>query len=325
MIRKLAHGFAAIGAAITILVIELIARLPLAWARPLANAIGSLMRLLLRQRRRIAAANLQRCFSNWPPARREAVLKQHFRSLGMMLVETAWAWSGRSSQKLPPHRFSGLQQLLQLQAEGRGVLLVTGHFTCMDIGGRFLCEAAAIKAVYRPLRNPALERYQTRGRLRHARGMISKYDSGAVLRALRQGETIWYAPDQDFGPRRSLFVPFFDQPTATLKATWTLARRSQAVVLTMFPRRLDDGSYLIEIGNPLECTADAGMFLTELNRRIEAAVRHAPEQYWWVHRRFKSQPPSASAQSRRRSAADDPAAASSTSSASAATSSPGER
>lgn len=272
----------------------LIGRLPAPAARLLARFSGGSMYYLLRRRRRIALRNLTLCFPQWTDKQRKKILRQHFQALGQMLIENAWSWSTRKLTSLPAVTFSGLEQLRYWQNKGRAVLLVSGHFTGMDIGGRYVCEQAplTVNAVYRPLRNPVLEWYQTRGRLQYAESMISKYDANAIMQALRAGKTVWYAADQDFGPRRSIFVPFFKQQTATLKATWTLARRGHAVVLPMFPRRLSDGSYHVTIESPIPCdrNTSAETLLTHLNERIEAAVRQAPEQYWWVHRRFKTQP-----------------------------------
>lgn len=276
---------------LAVLLIRLCAALPRRWSAPSGRLLGAALYHLLPRRRAVAVRNLERCFPALDMAQRQRLLKDHFQALGRMLFENAWVWSGVALEQLPKAQFIGLEHLEV--PPGTPLLVVSGHFTGMDLGGRLLAARLPLAGVYRPLRNPVLEWFQTRGRLRYTPAMISKYDFKALMRYLSAGNTVWYAPDQDFGPQRSCFAPFFGHSTATLKATWLLARRTGAQVVTMFPQRLDDGHYRITIQPPLDPQTDALDFLTQLNQRIEDAVRSAPEQYWWVHRRFKTQPPDA--------------------------------
>jgi KDO2-lipid IV(A) lauroyltransferase len=179
-------------------------------------------------------------------------------------------------------------------AEGRGVLLVTAHFTCLEICARvFAMPYDNAAAIYRPLRNPVLEWYQNRGRARYAQCMIRKDDLRGAVRFLRSGGVLWYAPDQDFGADRSLFAPFFGISTATLTVTTRLARLTGCRVVPMLPhydrtRR----KYVVRMYPALEDfpSGDDLADLTRVNAMIEEHVREAPEQYWWIHRRFKTRP-----------------------------------
>lgn len=291
---------------LSVFLIELCARIPPALAEHLSHPLGWLMYQLLRRRRQIAHSNIRACFPALNATQHRQLTKAHFRSLASMLFESAWVWSGRNLSAL---QFEIHGRELLEQEPHRPLLIISGHMTCMDLCSCYLSGQVAMAGVYRPLRSAVLEWYHTRGRLRFASKMISKYDFKGMLGHLKEGHKLWYAPDQDFGLKRSVFVPFFGQPCATLKASWILAQRSKARVVTMLPRRTGVGHYCLEI-RPIEqppkrlqkqgqqtaaeqqLPFDASMqFLTEINQHIEAAIKKAPEQYWWVHRRFKTRPP----------------------------------
>lgn len=272
--------------------LQLTARIPRWLAQAMSRPGGLLLATLLRRRAIIVTANLQHCF----PARSAAELahwrRRMFQSLAYSFYEIAISWCRRDSHKLPSCQIDGLQHVQAAQTDQRGILLVCGHYTTMEITGRLIAEQVPLHAVYRPLRNRLLERFQNHGRGRYAQGLVSKREPGRILRVLKNGGVVWMAPDQDFGPQRSVFVDFFDRPTATLTAVWRLARASNAVVLTMQPQRLADGSYHIRIEPPLP-GADADgpeSMLQAMNRRLEQQIRQQPDQYWWLHRRFKTRP-----------------------------------
>lgn len=266
---------------------QLSARIPRRLAQAMSGSGGLLLQALMRRRAAIVDANLRHCFPHWDASERARWRRRMFRALAYSFYEIALSWCRRDSSSLPPCRIDGLQHVAQAQAEARGILLVCGHYTTMEITGRLIAEQVPLHAVYRPLRNRVLERFQNRGRGRYAKGLISKREPGRILRVLKGGGVVWMAPDQDFGPARSEFVDFFGRPTATLSAVWRLARASHAVVLTMQPQRLDDGSYHISIEPPLPAD-DAVSMLQSMNQRLEAQVRRQPDQYWWLHRRFKT-------------------------------------
>ncbi|MCG8464748.1 MAG: lysophospholipid acyltransferase family protein [Xanthomonadales bacterium] len=278
--------------------IEVAARVSPLWAHRICRLIAPLLLKLLKKRRHIAEINIAHCFPERSPAWQQQLLRQHFYSVSLMLFESAWTWSSRPLSRQLCVEIHGAEHLEQ--HTDTPILLMSGHMSCMDLGSRFLGEYLRLNlgrsqktaGVYRPLRSPVLEWYHTRGRLRFTDAMISKYKVKQLMRYLQSGAMVWYAADQDFGAERSLFVPFFGHQTATLKASWLLIRRSQATVLTMFPQRLSPGRYRIDIGPPIHWQEgmEISAFLGEVNQRIEAAVRQAPAQYWWLHRRFKTRP-----------------------------------
>ncbi len=277
---------------LVIFLLKVFSLLPIAVARPLTVVLGRVLELLMRRRRQIVTANLTACFPDWEESHRRRLRRQLFKSLGFSFYEIALAWCRISSEHLPKCRIQGLEHIESAQQRGHGIILVNGHFNCLEICSRFLAEAMPLTGVYRPLNNPVLERFQTRSRLRYAEAMLSKRKPKQILTALQQRRIIWFAPDQDFGPQRSVFIPFFNQPAATLTATWRLARSSGAVVLTATPQRLADGGYkiIIEPELPGVDADNPEILLTSLNQRIEQAVRTAPADYWWFHRRFKTTP-----------------------------------
>jgi KDO2-lipid IV(A) lauroyltransferase len=123
--------------------------------------------------------------------------------------------------------------------------------------------------------------------------MISKRDMRAAIRYLRGGGVLWYAPDQDFGPKQSEFVAFFGIPAATLVATVRLVELTGCRVVPMFPRYdAPTGQYVVTFHPPLDDfpSGDIVKDLARVNALLEEQVRAAPEQYWWIHRRFKTRP-----------------------------------
>lgn len=259
----------------------------------LASPIGALLYRTMKRRGEVARRNIEACFPDLSAKDVDRLLRENFRALARTVFETAWCW-GMSRRRFRRHvRVEGLEHLLDAEEAGSGVLLFTAHVTCLEIGGRLSCEAALVAGVYRPLGNEVLEWYQNRGRLAYAQAMVSKREIRSAVRYLRGGGILWYAPDQDFGPAQSIFVPFFGIQTATLEATHKLIRLTGCAVVPMFPEfRAEEKRYLLRIHPALESlpSDDARADLARLNAEMEAHVRRVPEQYWWIHRRFKTRP-----------------------------------
>jgi Kdo2-lipid IVA lauroyltransferase/acyltransferase len=269
-------------------------RLPPGLARALVRPLGPLMRLTMRRRREIARKNLALCFSEASQVERERLLRAHFRQLAEMFADTAIAWQrpGRLDARLGV--VTGLANLEAAMATGQGVLLITGHTTCLELGARLFGEQVAAHGIYRPLRNPVLNDFQNRGRARYAQRMIPRDDLRSMVRHLRGGGVLWYAPDQDFGPERSLFAPFFGHPTATARGLLELARLGRAQVVPMYPIK-DEASGRVTVHLEPALAAfpgpDPERDLARFNAFLERRIRQAPSQYWWLHRRFKTSPP----------------------------------
>lgn len=268
-----------------------LARLPWGLQRALGAATGGLALRLLPDRREAARTNLALCLPELDDAAREALLQANFRDVGIGLFEFARAWWGDVAPMRATARIEGLDILQRLQAEGRGVLLVSGHFMTLELCGRLLCDHVPLAGMYRKHRSPVMEWAVLRGRLRYASAMFGNGDTRAAIRHLKRGGVLWYAPDQDMRGKDTVFAPFFGIPAATITATHQFARMTGCAVVPFFHRREGD-RYVLRVGEPLAPfpTEDAVADSTAVNAAIEAMVRAAPSQYLWLHRRFKRQP-----------------------------------
>ena len=268
-----------------------LARLPWGLQRALGAATGWLALRLLPDRREAARTNLALCLPELDAAAREALLRANFRDVGIGLFEFARAWWGDVAPMRATARLEGLEILQRLQADGRGVLLVSGHFMTLELCGRLLCDHVPLAGMYRKHRSPVMEWAVLRGRLRYASAMFGNGDTRAAIRHLKRGGVLWYAPDQDMRGKDTVFAPFFGIPAATITATHQFARMTGCAVVPFFHRREGD-RYVLRVGEPLAPfpTEDAVADSTAVNAAIEAMVRAAPSQYLWLHRRFKRQP-----------------------------------
>lgn len=273
----------------------LLALLPYRVQLVLGRLLGKLLYHAAGRRRQIARANLDLCFPDWTPERREQVTREIMESIGIAFFETgmAWFWPKWRLQRL--YTVEGLEHLAAARESGVGVVLMAFHFTHIDIGAKLLGLSFSIDGTYRPHNNPVYDYIQRNGRERHSmQGQaIPREDVRAMVKALRKGRAIWYAPDQDYGAKHSIFVPLFGIQAATVTATSQLARLGKAQVIAFTQSRRADGKgYHLKIYPPLENfpTADEVADTLRINQFVEARILEQPEQYLWVHRRFKSRP-----------------------------------
>lgn len=273
----------------------LLVQLPYRTLLVLGRGLGALMYRFAGGRRQIARRNLELCFAHWSEAERERVLRENFASSGIAFFEMAMSWWWPRQRLARLGHIEGLEHLQRVQAEGQGAILMALHFTTLEIGAALLSQLHTIDGMYREHKNPVFDFVQRRGRERHNRdaSAIEREDVRAMLKVLRAGRAIWYAPDQDYGRKQSLFVPLFGVPAATVTATTKFARLGRAKVVPFTQERLADGSgYRLVIHPPLEDfpgeseEADC----RRINGWVEQAVGALPEQYLWAHRRFKTRP-----------------------------------
>jgi len=269
-----------------------LARLPWRLQHGLGRALGALLPLLLRKRARVARRNLEVCFPELAPEQRESLLRASFASLGIGVFEFARAWWGDVGPMQRSARICGLEHLERARANGRGIILISAHFLTLELCGRLLTAHQPLAGMYRPHDGEALEWAVKRGRLRYAAAMFTREELRPALRHLKSGGALWFAPDQETRRGDSVFVPFFGQPAWSLTSTHQLARLSGAAVLPFFHRRRGDGGYDLEVQPALadfpgsDAVADTARVMTA----IEAMIRRAPEQYLWIHQRFKRRP-----------------------------------
>lgn len=268
--------------------------LPVGWQLACGRLLGHLLGLVLRGRRRIAATNIRLCFPELSPEGQADLLRAHFASLGMTLVEHGLAWWASDATVRQLVDIRGAEHLEAAVASGRGIVLLTGHFGPQEFSGRRVSPfCPKLTGVYRPSRNALVDAILRRIRGRVAGPLIPKKNVRQLIRALRNGYAVWYAPDQSYRGSFSALLPFMGEPAMTNTALTEIARLGNAVVIPLLPRRLAGGAgYIVEILPPMadipgpDPAADA----LRVNALLESHIRRCPEQYYWIHRRFKGRP-----------------------------------
>ena len=273
----------------------LITQLPYKVLLRLGRALGALMQRVAHSRRHIVTRNIELCFTHLSVAERDALVRENFASMGIAFFEMAmsWWWPKKRLSRLV--QVQGLEHLQAAQEQGQGAILMAIHFTTLEIGAALLGQQHTIDGMYRAHDNPMFDYVQRRGRERHNADAqaIEREDVRGMLKVLRKGRAIWYAPDQDYGPKQSLFVPLFGVPAATVTATSKFAKLGRAQVIPMTQTRLPNGQgYLIKIEPALSDFPGESdeQDCLRLNQWIERAIAQQPEQYLWAHRRFKTRP-----------------------------------
>lgn len=271
----------------------LLAQLPYGWQMWLARRLAPLLYL---NKKRIAygRVNLQKCFPHLSEQEREALLRENTFSTAASLFETGigWFWPGWRLRKL--YTIRGLEHLRAAEQDGVGVLLLTAHFTTLDIGSAFLGQSVDYDGLYRAHGNAVYDYLQRKCRETYCDGIAIPRDSvRTMIRQLRKGRIVWYAPDRDLGPKNSIFVPFFGVPAATVTATSKLVSIGRARIIPFTQKRLDHNKgYELIIHKPLKDfpSDDETQDALRINQFLEREIKKYPEQYFWVQPRFKTRP-----------------------------------
>ena len=258
----------------------------------LGRALGRQMGRIGRRRTHVARVNLALCLPELSEAERERLLARHLEAVGMAMMEMALSWWMPTARLRSLGRVEGMQYLDDALRRGRGAILLIGHFTTMPVIARILALHTSLHVTYRQDKNPLYQAmfervYRSRGNI------IAHTDLRSMFRALKANEALWYAPDQNYAGKHSAFVPFFGVSASTITATTRIAGTSGAPVIPILAQRLpDDKGYSIVLQAPLQdfpgkdAVSDAARIL----HIIEGHIRQVPEQYLWVHRRFKTRP-----------------------------------
>jgi len=272
--------------------LQLIAHLPMQMNFALGRGLGWLFFHLIPSRKRIADTNIRLCFPELSDSEREQMVRSVIQSCGISFFESAMSLWGPAKRLHASHSITGLEHLQTAQAAGKGVLLVGCHMTTMDICGRMLALHTKFDVLYRQDPNPLLAYMLVKARESFNGESIISVETRKLVRNLRAGHIVWYAPDQDYGIKHSIFAPFFGIPAATVPGTARFAKLADAQVIAFMHYREANGHYRIEISAPLENfpSGDDVVDTTRVNRMIEEMIRKQPDQYLWVHRRFKTRP-----------------------------------
>ncbi len=275
--------------------LRLTAMLPLPVLALIGTAIGELSYRLLSSRRHIASRNIDACFPELDDRERRRLVRRHFRAAGQALLGTTVAWFASANRLKRLCRSRDRQYLDQALAQNRRVVLLVAHFVSVQIGGTYLSIDTPVVDIYRTLRNPVFDRAGKLGCERF-KGIMVEMRQGitAAIKEAKKGALLHYIPDQDAGVKNAAFIPFFGVQTSTITMLGRLAKITNAVVIPCFTRQLSWGRGYEVIFKPAlehfpsdDPVADA----RRMNEEIENAVREMPEQYFWVHKRFKTRPP----------------------------------
>jgi KDO2-lipid IV(A) lauroyltransferase len=271
-----------------------LARLPYRWQMRIAHLLSWPIAWAAGKRRAIVAANIALCFPELAARAQERLAARNLRCTAVSLFETSLAWFAPRSVTAGIVEVEGLEHLQRALEGGKGALCLFSHFTMIELGGRLLSEALGrpMHQMVRRNNDPAVEAVIDQGRRAFCERTLEKKDLGELLRSLREGHPVGYAPDQNFNLHMA-FVPFFGQPAATLTMTSRIARLSRAPVLCVWITRHPSGyGYLLRIDPPLAQfpSADPVADTARIIALLEAEVRKTPEQYLWAHRRFKTRP-----------------------------------
>lgn len=276
------------------LVMRLVVLLPFRIQLRLGKSMGAALAGVLHRRRAIVDRNLAICFPELSTAARDALAVEHFRALGASAIEMSMAWFGSIETMKRLVTIEGVEHLRQGLERGRGVILYSGHFTSLEFVFPLLRTfCPRICGMYKLQSNPIMNEIMTKGRRRNVDRLFAKESVRAMIQELNRNSVVWYAADQSYALKGGALIPFFGEPAMTNTAIGRIARITGATVLTFFPRRLpDDSRYLLTIGAPLEefPSADEIHDTKRLVGELEKLIRQSPEQYWWVHQRFKNRP-----------------------------------
>ncbi len=271
-----------------------LAKLPFRWQIGIGRLVGTVLPRFSRRRRRIVASNLAACFPELSDTEREALARRHFESMGLSLVEMAIGWYSPIERLRRLVRVEGREYLERAIASGRGVIILSAHFTSLETGFAILEELCpGISCMYRPQRNAMMDVLIRRGRSRFAAEQIPRDDIRTLLRRLKANGIVAYMPDQTHVGNQSALLPFFGEPAMTNTATAKLARLSGAAVLPYLFRRLPDSAgYIVTIMPPLDAGRDDDPVAATQRwvSTLEDYIRLAPEQYLWAYKKFKGRP-----------------------------------
>ena len=258
----------------------------------LSYGLALLMKPFMKTRRTIAKRNIELCFPEKSEQWRTELLEENKHSMAMLLFETALSWWGSNARLEKKVTYVGLEHLDNALKKGKGVILLTGHFTCMELGLRLMMMKTPCHVMYRPLNNPVFNRVMTQSRALYSEQTIVRDDPKSMLRALKKNKVVLYAPDQDMGKKRSIYATFFGIKAATVPATARIVKISGATVVPVIAKREPNGHYIMSLGSAWTDypTGDDVVDAQKINDVIEQAVRKTPGQYLWIHRRFKTQP-----------------------------------
>lgn len=276
--------------------LRVIVMLPLRWIEIIGSAVGMLFYYLRSDRVKVAHTNLKIAFPEKTEKEINALCRKNFKQLGIGTLEVALAW-WQQKRLLKITRINGLEYLNDALKNKKGVILLTSHFTCLEVGGHVLCESIPLEAVYKPAKNKLFDYLMIKNRQAHLTNLISNDSPRKIISALKNNHVVWYAPDQNLSGKDMVFAPFFNKMATAISAPSRLAKVTGAALVPYYIKRHKDavsGKIIYEIfiqpavdnfpSDDIE--KDAAL----INKTNENLIRENPEQYLWVHKRYKTRP-----------------------------------
>ncbi len=271
----------------------LAAQLPYAVQLWLGKKVGTVAFHLLKKKRHVAQVNIALCFPELSNEQQQQLVKETFDSVGIGIIEAGFAWWGGDRRLRALTHIEGVEHVTEAFKQGNGVLLLGAHYTSVLLCGRLAAFEVPFHAVAKRAHNPLFDSVLNHYRCKQFDGLIRHTDMRGMLKALKKNKACWYAPDQDLGFIGTVFAPFMGVPAATLTATARIARVTHCAIIPVdFERLPNRQGYHIKFRPPIKDfpSGDDVADATTINAAIEEHVRRVPNQYLWIHRRFKSQP-----------------------------------
>ncbi|MDX1452928.1 MAG: lipid A biosynthesis acyltransferase [Oleiphilaceae bacterium] len=258
----------------------------------LGKSLGLLLYRLGGSRRRTAQANIRACFPEYSAQQQEQLVKDSFISNATGYVESTISWWGNPMPFVEQLSIHGQEHIDEAKRRGKGVLIIGAHFSIMDFAGPLVYHTVGFNYMYRPQNNKLLNAFIERKRRMYSGVSFTKRQLKEMIDFIKEGNLVWYGPDQDLGMNRGVFAPFFGIETASLTTPAWIARETGASVLQLAQFREADGTYSLHFSPILEDFPgdDERENAARLNKGLEEHIRIHPEQYLWLHRRFKTRP-----------------------------------
>ncbi|MBE9515598.1 MAG: lysophospholipid acyltransferase family protein [Proteobacteria bacterium] len=259
----------------------------------LGVALGEVLFRLASKRRKIAEINLSLCFPDWSIARRQQLIKRHFHAFTQCMLDYSILWWASERRLRHYFRVIGQEHIDKARKDDKSVILLTGHFTALEMGGVMSSSLGPYIGLIKPAKNKLLNWFIFNGRTRlGAHLYLRKQGMRPIVKEIKDGASFYYLPDEDHGPEKSLFVPFFATQSPSIGQASKLVGICNAVALPAYSQRKSNGSYELIIDKPLENFPGSDVFsdTARIMKTLEANILKAPEQYMWTYKLFKTQP-----------------------------------
>ena len=268
---------------------RLIVFMPLKFQNLISKFFGHLINFIPIKRNRISKINIDLCFKDLNQKERLSIYKKNIKAFARVIFDTgiAWFWSDNKIKKNIPYKIKGLKNLLSNQNSGIGILLFFKHSLHLELDSRILAMHAEIYGIEREHNSKKFENIQKMGRLKSMKGITDRENTFTFMRWLKKGKTVLYAPDQDYGIKKSIEVNFFGVPAATVKAPLKIIEKTGCKTF-FIDSYYDKDSLILNLEEINIDQSSIENFCEKLNLFIENKIRIHPHEYLWQHRRFKS-------------------------------------